>query len=180
MPSSPCVSKVLFQDDYLAPGAWTNMPHSPSAAARKGNRKTVFHTNQKLLFWRPPPPPPPPQGAASPLKWPQDQWSIYYYTQLCRSTAQCQFLRISDQILGEFLSCRITLLFTKSTLDVSNSPNTAIPGFYKSYHTVGMFSAYAGLLLKTVKQASRPQAILKLPAICLDYRACNRHQLKVR
>ena len=53
----------------------------------------------------------------------------------------------------------------------------AIPGFPQSDHTVSKLSADADSLWNTVKQASRPQAILKTqPPICLDYRAHNRPQ----
>ena len=53
----------------------------------------------------------------------------------------------------------------------------AIPGFPQSDHTVSKLSADAGSLWNTVKQASRPQVILKTqPPICLDYRARNRLQ----
>ena len=54
----------------------------------------------------------------------------------------------------------------------------AIPGFPQSAHTVSKLSADADSLWSTVKQASRPQVILKTqPPICLDYRARNRPQL---
>ena len=54
----------------------------------------------------------------------------------------------------------------------------AISGFPQSDLTVSKLSADADSLWNTVKQASRPQAILKTPPpICLDYRASNRPQL---
>ena len=51
----------------------------------------------------------------------------------------------------------------------------AIPGFPQSDHTVSKLSADPDSLWNTVKQASRPQVILKTqPPICLDYKARNR------
>ena len=60
------------------------------------------------------------------------------------------------------------------------SQHLAIPEFSQSDHTVSKLSADAGSLWNTVKQASRPQVILKTqPPICLDYRARNRPQLYI-
>ena len=57
----------------------------------------------------------------------------------------------------------------------------AIPGFPQSDHTVIKLSADTGLPWNTVKQASRPQFIVKTQSpICLDYRACNRSQLLMK
>ena len=47
MPSSPYISKFLFQDDYLAPGAWTNMPHSPSQQQQGRAIEKRFFTRTK-------------------------------------------------------------------------------------------------------------------------------------
>ena len=80
----------------------------------------------------------------------------------------------------------IPLLLAKSGLSCWIYPtdqllfpqHLAIHGFPQSDHTVSKLSVNAGSLLNTVKQASRPQVILKTqPPICLDYRARNRTQL---
>ena len=62
---------------------------------------------------------------------------------------------------------------------VAISWHLAKPGFPQFDHTVSKLSSDTGSLWNTVKQASRPQVILKTqPPIWLDYRARNRPQLK--
>ena len=54
----------------------------------------------------------------------------------------------------------------------------AIPGFPQSDHTVSKLSGNADSLWNTVKQAFRPEVILKTrPPICLNYRSSNRPQI---
>ena len=54
----------------------------------------------------------------------------------------------------------------------------AIPGFPQSNHTVSKISADADSLWSTLKQAARPQVILKTqPPISLYYKSRNRPQL---
>ena len=84
-------------------------------------------------------------------------------------------MKSSDPLLLADVTLRYGM-YPAGKVDISW--HLAIPGFSQSDHTVGKLSADAGSLWNTVKQASRPQVILKTqPPICLDYRARNRPQL---
>ena len=72
---------------------------------------------------------------------------------------------------GLWLARNYSFSKTRDTLSIQN---LTIPGFPWIDLIVSKLSVDAGSLWNTVKQASRPQVILKAqPPICLDYRAHN-------